>query len=137
MLRKARKDAAGGLHHIIVRGIERRKIFREDEDPVNFKRVVERVAKVFGVERKDVVRPDKQPQTVKARSLLCFWLNRELGMTTVDMAKRLRISLSAVSRSLLAGQNIAENNKFKLMPSHLRPEKLTLDARAEARGSLL
>lgn len=75
MLRKARKDAAGGLHHIIVRGIERRKIFREDEDPVNFKRVVERVAKVFGIERKDVVRPDKQPQTVKARSLLCFWLH--------------------------------------------------------------
>nr|CBX29705.1 unknown protein [uncultured Desulfobacterium sp.] len=27
MPRKARIDAAGALHHIIVRGIERRKIF--------------------------------------------------------------------------------------------------------------
>jgi len=81
----------------------------------DFKRVVERVAEVFGIEQKDVLRPDKQPQTVKARSLLCFWLNRELGMTSVDIAKRLKTSQSAVSRSSLRGQNIAENNKFKLM----------------------
>jgi hypothetical protein len=29
MLRKARIDAQGSLHHIIARGIERRKIFEE------------------------------------------------------------------------------------------------------------
>ena len=28
----AKTHAAGALHHIIVRGIERRKIFRDDED---------------------------------------------------------------------------------------------------------
>ena len=32
MPRKARIDAAGALHHIIVRGIECRKIFRDDAD---------------------------------------------------------------------------------------------------------
>ncbi|MBU0699098.1 MAG: transposase, partial [Proteobacteria bacterium] len=32
MPRKARIDAAGALHHIIVRGIERRKIFYDDAD---------------------------------------------------------------------------------------------------------
>jgi len=32
MQRKARIDAAGALHHIIVRGIERRKIFGDDAD---------------------------------------------------------------------------------------------------------
>ena len=30
MPRKARIDAPGALHHIIVRGIERRKIFNDD-----------------------------------------------------------------------------------------------------------
>ena len=85
MPRKARIDAAGALHHIFVRGIE----------------------------HKDVMRLDKQPQTVKARSLLCFWPRRELGMTTLDIAKRLKISQSAVSRCSLRGQNIAENNKFR------------------------
>jgi REP element-mobilizing transposase RayT len=36
MPRKARIDAAGALHHIIVRGIERRKIFWDDEDRDSF-----------------------------------------------------------------------------------------------------
>jgi REP-associated tyrosine transposase len=36
MPRKARIDAPGALHHIIVRGIERRKIFRDDTDRDNF-----------------------------------------------------------------------------------------------------
>jgi len=34
--RKARIDAAGALHHIIIRGIERKKIFYDDSDRVNF-----------------------------------------------------------------------------------------------------
>jgi hypothetical protein len=33
MPRKARLDEPGALHHIIVRGIERRKIFRDDGNP--------------------------------------------------------------------------------------------------------
>ena len=36
MPRKARIDAPGALHHIIVRGIERRKIFYDDLDRNNF-----------------------------------------------------------------------------------------------------
>jgi len=34
--RKARIDAPGALHHIICRGIERRKIFEDDTDRDNF-----------------------------------------------------------------------------------------------------
>ena len=36
MPRKARIDAPGALHHIIVRGIERRRIFSDDQDRDNF-----------------------------------------------------------------------------------------------------
>ncbi len=36
MPRKARIDAAGAVHHIIMRGIERRKIFRSDADRAGF-----------------------------------------------------------------------------------------------------
>lgn len=44
MPRKARIDAPGALHHIIVRGIERRKIFEDDTDRVNF---LDRLGKVL------------------------------------------------------------------------------------------
>ena len=36
MPRKARIDAPGALHHVIVRGIERGKIFRSDYERKNF-----------------------------------------------------------------------------------------------------
>ena len=36
MPRKARIDAPGALHHIIVRGIERRKIFKDNADRQSF-----------------------------------------------------------------------------------------------------
>ena len=35
MLRRSRIDASGALHHIIVRGIERKTIFKNDADRDN------------------------------------------------------------------------------------------------------
>ena len=32
MPRKARIDMSGALHHLMIRGIERRKFFRDDQD---------------------------------------------------------------------------------------------------------
>jgi putative transposase len=45
MPRRARLDAPGVLHHVIIRGIERRLIFRDDIDKDGF---VERMGKVLG-----------------------------------------------------------------------------------------
>ena len=36
MPRLARLDAPGVLHHVIIRGIERRKIFKDNKDKDNF-----------------------------------------------------------------------------------------------------
>lgn len=36
MPRKARIDAPGALHHMIIRGIERKRIFQDDTDRGNF-----------------------------------------------------------------------------------------------------
>ena len=44
MPRKARIDAPGALHHIIVRGIERRRIYSDDQDRDNF---VERLGDIL------------------------------------------------------------------------------------------
>ncbi len=81
----------------------------------DFAKVVERVAELLGMEPKDVLRSGKQETTVIARSLVCYWANRELGMSTVDVAKRLKIGQPAVSRSSLRGEEIAEENKFFLL----------------------
>jgi REP-associated tyrosine transposase len=49
------------------------------------------------METEQVTAFGKSPQTVNAPSLLCFWAHRKLGMTTLEIGKRLNISQSAVS----------------------------------------
>lgn len=81
----------------------------------DFDAVIERVAELLGMEPKEILKPGKSGQTVKARSLACFWSHGELGMSTVDIAKRLKICQSAVSRSSMRGERIARENKLHLM----------------------
>jgi REP element-mobilizing transposase RayT len=54
MPRKARIDAPGGCHHIIIRGIERRKIFRDHADRVNFVDRLGGIVKDTGEKDRDV-----------------------------------------------------------------------------------
>ena len=81
----------------------------------DFDRIVERVAEVMDMEREQVTAFGKSPRTVRARSLLCFWAHRKLGMTTVEIAKRLNMCQSAVTRSSMRGQKIERENRLELM----------------------
>lgn len=84
----------------------------------NFKQVVKRVAQVMNMSVSDVLKRSKDPQTVEARSLLCFWANRELGMTTVEISHLLKVSQSAVSRSSMRGEKLALRNGFHILEGH-------------------
>ena len=44
MPRKARIDAPGALHHIVIRGIERKPIFKDSQDYQNF---IERLSDIL------------------------------------------------------------------------------------------
>ena len=81
----------------------------------DFNRVKERVAEVFNLKIEEVTAHDKSPQTVKARSLLCFWAHRKLGMSTIEIAKLLNMNQSAISRSSRRGEKIAYENGFCLI----------------------
>jgi hypothetical protein len=64
---------------------------------------------------KDVLAAGKYAKSVKARSLLCYWGTRELGMTTVDLAKRLNLAQPTVSQAVTRGQKIAEDQGLSLI----------------------
>ena len=49
MPRKARLEAPGALHHIVVRGIERRKIFRDDSDRDDFLERLSAIKRIFAI----------------------------------------------------------------------------------------
>ena len=79
MPRKARLDTPGALHHIVVGGIERRKIFCVDSD-----------------------RDDSIKRLSGAGGL------RELGLTTVELACKLNLAQPTGSQSADRGEQIAE-----------------------------
>lgn len=72
----------------------------------DFDHAAKRVAEVFGMTVDDVMAFGKSPGTVKARALLCYWAHRKIGMTTVEIAGKLNLCQSAVSRLSMRGEKI-------------------------------
>ena len=66
------------------------------------------------LEPSEIWKMGKSRRLVAARSLLCFWAARELGISMTELSKRLNLSLSGVSQSVTRGEKIAEINGFKL-----------------------
>jgi REP element-mobilizing transposase RayT len=81
---------------------------------VDFDTIADRVAKIFDLKPEEVMSSGKKPQRVKARSLLCYWAVKELDMSGAKVACQLKITNSAVSRSVARGEKIATDMKVTL-----------------------
>ncbi len=55
----------------------------------------------------EILLPSKQPQRVRARSLLCFWAVKELGLSETSLAQKLGIIHPCVSRAAQKGEGLA------------------------------
>jgi DNA-binding MarR family transcriptional regulator len=73
----------------------------------------DRVADFFQLKPAEILLPSKQRHRVKAKSLLCFWAVKGLGMSSLTIADRLGITQPSVSRLAQRGEKLAiENNLF-------------------------
>jgi DNA-binding MarR family transcriptional regulator len=52
---------------------------------------------------------------VAARSLLCYWVEREPGLAATELAKRLKMTQPAVSHAVIRGERIAKENSYTLV----------------------
>jgi len=78
-------------------------------------RVVEKAAEVFGMASSEIRKAGNQPLRVKARSLVCYWAVRELGMSGASVSKLLGIGQPAVSRAIVRGEKLAQDMKLDLI----------------------
>ena len=92
--------------------LERRYRFRARG--YGFDWLVEQVARLFNVERDIVTRPGRYPDTVEARGVLCYWAVRELGLTTLELSKRLGVSQPTISQSVKRGERIVKRKDLKI-----------------------
>jgi len=54
----------------------------------------------------------KHPETVRARSLLCFRAVRELGITMTELVVRLGLAQPAVSICVKRGEKLVKENAY-------------------------
>ncbi|MBU4343966.1 MAG: transposase, partial [Proteobacteria bacterium] len=57
----------------------------------------------------------KERIRVEARSLLCYWAVRDLGINMAELSRRLNLSLSGVSLSVKRGERIVQEKGYKLI----------------------
>jgi hypothetical protein len=77
-------------------------------------RIAERVSEVLGMKPDEVFSKGRQDKKVKARSLLCFWASRELGLPHTALAKKLEMSLAGIGFSVQRGELIAKAGNYSL-----------------------
>jgi len=81
----------------------------------DFDSLVDRVLGLFGLTFNELLTGGKQRRMVQARSVLCYWGTRELGMSAVSIAKKLNIASSTASESAMKGRQIVEEHGWKLL----------------------
>lgn len=84
----------------------------------DFDGLVGYVATVLGVEQNIVTRPGRYPDTVEARSVLCYWATRNLGISTIELSKRLNVSQPTASQSAKRGEKIVREKGIELHNEH-------------------
>lgn len=77
-------------------------------------KVAKRVSGLLNLEYDVVWAAGKHRHIVKARSLLCFWAVRELGISMASLSRKLNMSIPAISQSVIRGEKIAKNNQYFL-----------------------
>jgi putative transposase len=82
---------------------------------IDIKYLAKRVATLLDIPESDVWREGKFKELVHARSLLCYWAVRELGESMTSMARRLKISTVAVSKSVVRGAEIAKRKGLEIL----------------------
>lgn len=78
-------------------------------------RVASRVSQVLKVKPAEVWAEGKYQRIVEARSLLCYWAVRELGVSMSCLARQLKVSVPSVSDSVARGRRIAEEKQLDLI----------------------
>lgn len=81
---------------------------------VDLDRIAQITANLLGTGFEEVWAGGKQPGRVAARSLFCFWAVRGLGFSTTELADRLDLTQSAVSRAVQRGEKLAEDKGWRL-----------------------
>jgi REP element-mobilizing transposase RayT len=82
---------------------------------VNLEYIGKRVSEIFEMPPQELWLPGKHRKRVQARSLLCYWACRKLGISMTEMARKMNASAMAVSYSVRRGEKIERESGHSLI----------------------
>ena len=80
----------------------------------DLKEVEQRVMETFEINRDEIYSKGRRRSQVEARSLLCYWAVRLLGLTATDLANRLSMTQPAIGYAVSRGEQLAKNMDYRL-----------------------
>lgn len=93
--------------------LERKYAFKADG--MDLQRIAERAAELCDMPVEALWLEGRYRSLATARSLMCYWAVRELGVSMASLARKLKISTVAVSNSVKRGAEIANIKGYKLI----------------------
>ncbi len=82
---------------------------------IDIEEIVKRAAVLTGVEEALIWLPGKERNRVNARSLVCYWGVRHLGISMAELSRKSGLSLSGVTQSVARGEKLSNARKYKLI----------------------
>lgn len=76
--------------------------------------IAEKVSRLLDMPVEEVWLPGRYKYLVTARSLICFWAVRELGVSMASLARRFNISEVAVSKSVKRGAQVVKREGYEV-----------------------
>lgn len=82
-------------------------------------KLAEKASSLMGLEKDELFNKGKDRVLVSARSLLCYWAVKNLGISMAALSRRFEISIAGISLSVKRGEKIARENNYELMTEKL------------------
>jgi len=77
--------------------------------------IASKVCDMMDLEASNLWAPGKERKRVEARSVLCYWAVRDLGINMAELSRRLKLSISGVSLCVKRGERIVQDKGYSLI----------------------
>ena len=72
------------------------------------------MADILEMQPDEILSKGRNRREVVAKSLLCFWAARELGLSLTELARHLEMTVPGIGYAVRRGEKIARENHYRL-----------------------
>ena len=90
------------------------RMYRLRAKGVDLKTLARGVADLYGLSPERLFSPGRYHDLVQARSVLCFFAVRELGITATELARQMGLTQPAISISVKRGEGIVNEKRMDI-----------------------